>query len=294
MAQTRRLSRSELRELGSIIESDNLAAQEWWYDNAPSEYLYIFEAVQFSTLDEIPNTNDEFRQWMLENYPGELSSKRARLWRLWVVGGIFFFVGGYYYSKSRQRTSPISLRGAYDRTVEASRNSVLEDCRAFREGRISLAQWQTRVVSWVKAVNIAGAAIGAGGFQSMTGADWDTVAKNIEEQLDYLNAFAREIEAGLPLDGNVCRRMFMYLQSGRSTLHEIESGHMAQRGFTHYANRLTAAEHCEGDGSCVEETAKGWVPIGQLIPIGARLCLTGCKCYFAYLNMNTGELDERN
>jgi hypothetical protein len=65
---------------------------------------------------------------------------------------------------------------------------------------------------------------------------------------------------------------------------------MRDRGYDEESNLLAPAEHCEGQGSCVEQTTRGWVPVGSLIPIGGRLCVTNCKCQIRYRNSETGEI----
>jgi hypothetical protein len=47
-------------------------------------------------------------------------------------------------------------------------------------------------------------------------------------------------------------------------------------------NVLHPADHCEGVGSCIEQTARGKVPIGSLIPVGDRRCLRRCHCTIEY------------
>lgn len=284
-----RLNRSDLRQIGRVTDADNIAAQEWWHSNAPPEYRRIFEALRLSAPEEIPRTDEEFYQWLREQYPAD-GGKRSRLRALWAAGLLFFTIGSYYYTRARTVVSPAILRGALDRSIESSRGTLQADCLALRNGEISLLQWQTRMVAWIKATQIAGAILAAGGFSRITSADWDIVNRNIDEQLNYLSRMSRQIAAGLPLDGNICRRMYMYLQSGRRTYHDIEATRFGDRGYTQYRNVLTPAEHCVG---CLVETGRGWVPLGDLVPIGARDCMTNCKCYYAYRNPTTGEVDAR-
>jgi hypothetical protein len=42
---------------------------------------------------------------------------------------------------------------------------------------------------------------------------------------------------------------------------------------------LGDAEHCQG---CIDDNARGFVPIGTLAPIGSRECRQNCRCHFSY------------
>ena len=54
-------------------------------------------------------------------------------------------------------------------------------------------------------------------------------------------------------------------------------------GMTEERNFLEPdADHCQ---ECWDEAAKGWSPLGTLIPIGERTCLTKCQCKFEYRRM---------
>lgn len=285
------LSRNDLRTLGRIVQENRLSALEWLEDYSPRQYRFLYDAVPLSTVEEIPQDEEELGRWLLEQYPGSNNGKRrSRLRHLFAAGVLFFFVGGAYYMRSRTRVPPNEIRGALDYTMRQSDSTLLEDCAALRNGVISLGQWEIRVTNWIKLSHVAGAILAVGGMARISEADWDIVNRNINTQLDYLHKLATDIANGLPLDGNICRRMGMYLQSGRKTYHDIESVRMADRGFTEYANVLTPAEHCEG---CLAETARGWVPLGELIPIGERDCMSNDKCYYAYRNPTTGEVDDR-
>ncbi len=285
------LSRSELRELGRVTEGDRLNTREWWRGAAFPAYRYIYDAITLSSTDEIPLTDEEFYQWLREEYPGaDYGRKRSRLRRLWAAGLLLFFIGGYYWTHRKARVAPVVIRGALDKAYGKTTTSVMADCMLLRTGQMSLSQWEMHMTSWIKMSHIGGAILAAGGLSRISDAGWDVVNKNISFQLDKLHKFAGDIARGLPLDGNVCRRMKMYFESGRMTYHDIEARYMADKGYLEYANVLTANESCS---SCIEESNKGFVPYGALKPIGARDCLSNCKCYFVYRNPTIGEIDDR-
>jgi hypothetical protein len=54
---------------------------------------------------------------------------------------------------------------------------------------------------------------------------------------------------------------------------------MEARGAEEERSILGATDSCE---ECIEEAEKDWSPIGSLIPVGSRTCLSSCKCVFDY------------
>jgi hypothetical protein len=100
------------------------------------------------------------------------------------------------------------------------------------------------------------------------------------EQVQYYNNMVNQVWTGVQKrDGTLVRRTMMYANAAWGALQEATRLQAAGEGYTHEENILGDAEHC---GGCVEETAKGRVPIGTLIPIGQRDCLANCRCHFAY------------
>lgn len=109
----------------------------------------------------------------------------------------------------------------------------------------------------------------------MSPADYGRLGPRLKEQYKYLGKFAKEIEKGLPLDGRFMQRMKLYSQSGRVSFDAIQRAEMIKRGMREERNILHKADHCR---DCLEETAKGWVPIGTLTLIGHRQCRSNDRC----------------
>jgi hypothetical protein len=281
--------------MSKVKDLDIIKSEEYWRKYAPNYLEAMLLAGRFDTAEQIPETDEEFEEWLIDYYGApsthEERLRKKRLRRLWAVGAIFFFAAGRYYTRYRQPIAWVSVRGNLDSLLEASKRDVDADCAALRDGRISLGEWQSRMETWIKMSQIVAGALQVGGYDMMTAADWQRVENAIYFQLDHLRQFSNQIAGGLPLDGNICRRMKMYLDSARGTYHAMEEGVMANRGFDLYLNVLSDAEHC---GGCIEETAKGWIPVGTGTPIGARDCMSGCKCHWEYMNSETGRIDARN
>jgi hypothetical protein len=79
--------------------------------------------------------------------------------------------------------------------------------------------------------------------------------------------------------GELARRLMMYAMSGHAAVQSALGDRARERGLTSERNILAIADNCTG---CVVETGRGWVPIGSLVPIGERDCLSNCLCTYEY------------
>ncbi len=176
--------------------------------------------------------------------------------------------------------SRVQVRQALDITLDRSRNEVARLSRDLVNGRMNLADWQKQVAREVKTMHMASAALAKGGWAQMTPQDTGRVGRVLRDEYGYLAQFAAQIKSGQqPLDGSLVSRANLYAQAPRGTYHAVEEKGMMTQGKTECRNELGPADHCEG---CLQETAKGWVPIGGLVPIGHRLCLSNCHCRLEY------------
>jgi hypothetical protein len=139
----------------------------------------------------------------------------------------------------------------------------------------------------VKDANLYSAAAARGGWAQMTPADFGRVGRAVRDQYAYLDRFAADIadeDNPLVLDGRFLARAALYAGSGRKLFHEIERDEMldARRGARAQRDRPIGRELHRRNGSCEAETARGWVAVGALVPIGGRKCKGNCKCRIEY------------
>lgn len=172
------------------------------------------------------------------------------------------------------------VRQALDITLDRSRNEVARLSRELVAGRINLADWQRATAREIKSMHMASAALAKGGWAQMTPQDTGRVGRILRDEYAYLANFAQQVKSGQQrLDGSLVARANLYAQAPRGTYHAVEERGMMEQGKTECRNVLGPADHCEG---CLTETAKGWVPIGAITPIGQRLCLSNCRCRLAF------------
>jgi hypothetical protein len=145
------------------------------------------------------------------------------------------------------------------------------------DGQIGLDTWQAQMMASVKSVHIVGATLANGGWAQMEQSDWGwTGSARIRPQYAYLRDFAAQLANGKqPLNGTALARAELYAHAGRATHRAAQERLAKERGMAMERNLLGSADHCSG---CLGETARGWVPIGSLIPCGSRQCLSRCHC----------------
>ncbi|NIQ08555.1 MAG: hypothetical protein GWO23_02240 [Gammaproteobacteria bacterium] len=263
--------------LSLIAPTDEDKAQIWWETYAPVAYQAILDAGLLEDREELPDTEAEFEAW-LQRQADEQKEERRRRW--WALGILFFFASWRYLSMQDREIPALTIRSILDRTLANARKDFRALCDSLISGGISLADWQVRMSDQIRALHTASAVLAKGGFGRMSPDDYTRLSEKIEEQIRYLDNFARQIANGQQqLNGTLCRRMQLYIEAGRGTYHDIERRLMEDRGFDEYRNILGAAEHCDG---CIGETDKGWVAIGELIPIGERECMNNCQCTYEY------------
>lgn len=196
---------------------------------------------------------------------------------------------GAYRAPNGRIISQAQVREALDSYVDNSQNVSRDLGMLLRDQQISLADWQMQMRAHIKDVHLTAAAAQRGGWDNMTQADFGRVGQRIRVQYEFLDNFATEIAEGTqPLDGRFLVRSQMYSEASIATFDRFQTNAFNVAGFDEEASFLDpGARHCN---ECVTEAARGWVPIGSLVPIGERTCLTRDRCTKQYRNSVTGEV----
>jgi hypothetical protein len=197
-------------------------------------------------------------------------------------------VAGRFRDARGRFLSSEQVRRAIDATLRNHTNAVAALTDLLRQRALTLPEWERRMRLEVKNVHIYSALAAKGGRAQLTPQDYGRIGAVVKRQYKYLSGFAADISNGTA--GNVIGRAKLYAQAGRGTHEKVRQTEMKRRGFDEELNVLAPSEHCDGAGSCVEQTDKGWVPVGSLVPIGGRLCVVNCRCHIRYRNSGTGEV----
>lgn len=209
---------------------------------------------------------------------------------------------GRYVAPDGRMVSAAEVRAALDAAIEVTAAETRALTEQLRTGAITLAAWILAMRERIKSSQLYAAALARGGWAQMSPADYTRVSRAVRDQYAFLERFARQVapmlqparlgpipaamraavEAAVPLDGHALQRAELYAEAARATYHRTNQEKQQARGMTEERNVLHLADHCEGEGSCVEESFKAWQPVGTLIPIGERLCGPRCKCTLEY------------
>jgi hypothetical protein len=176
--------------------------------------------------------------------------------------------------------SRTQVRDTLDNALANNGKVVRELTQQLRDGRISIADWQTGMAREIKNVHLYSIAAARGGWAQMTPTAYERAGQSVEVQYRYLRGFAEQIASGAqPLNGRALERAAMYSEAGRNTFHHVEREEMEVRGMTEERSIRHPADSCE---ECTEQEEMGWQPIGEAVPIGERQCLTKCRCTMDY------------
>lgn len=187
---------------------------------------------------------------------------------------------GQYRGPGGKFISRREVRTALDTALRREQRTMRELTLKMKRGELTVGEWHVAMRAEIKSVHLMSAALAKGGFGQMTQGDYGRVGQILRGQYTYLAKFAQQIAFnGLPIDGRALRRVDMYFGAGRKTYHATQTAVMTDVGHDEERSVLHPADHCD---DCIEEAAKGWSPIGSLIPIGDRQCLSHCKCTMEY------------
>jgi len=167
-------------------------------------------------------------------------------------------------------------------TFRVIRNSQAEMQRLtaqLNRGELTIDNWRARFASELKNLHVSGAMAGGGGMANMTQSDYGRVGQEMRFQYGRLDRFTAAIKAGELTDKQIEARTNLYVASLSKTF-EASRRAKAAEVMQEEKNVLGKTDaHC---GVCIEQTKRGWTPIGYLVPIGARTCLSLCKCRYVF------------
>lgn len=186
-----------------------------------------------------------------------------------------------YVASTGRFVSRAQVRGIIDGVLQQELKDARARSLALRAGTLSLETWRAEMRAMIKNVHLMSGAAAKGGWAQLTPQDYGAIGAIVKSEYRYLERLAQGIAAGtISLDGRVVNRAMMYAEAGRQTYHTIERLAMRRAGYVFEQNILDrAAESC---AMCEAQTARGWVPIGDLVQVGARTCLRRCRCRLDY------------
>jgi hypothetical protein len=168
------------------------------------------------------------------------------------------------------------VRKALADVVNANKRAIRSLARQLNNGTIGVQQWQASMETAVRDLHLGATAAGKGGFGQMTQRDYGLAGIRIRRQYEFIEKFARDIEARRITTGRTVWRSELYAKAARGTYENARREGAIAAGFDQGRRILNKnGEHCK---DCVEEAAKGWQPIGEMRRLGDSVCKAACTC----------------
>jgi hypothetical protein len=176
------------------------------------------------------------------------------------------------------------VKAAADAASNQSRFSLFDAASKMARGEMDVPAWIVEHDRGLKVLHGVESALGRGGFDQMTPADWGKAADRVANQYGYSRAFAEEVAAGKygkpgSLDFSergVLARVQQYANAGRCTYENAVTDNAKDRlGHTYAARVLANVSHC---GDCEDVAARGWIEISSYPEIGSDQCRSNCAC----------------
>ena len=197
------------------------------------------------------------------------------------------WTGTRYRSPDGRFITRVAVRRALEESLtnlERRTDGLHDDLRA---GRISLNDWRDEMRMIIKQTQMAALELSVGGRAQTTQADYGRAGQLIRRQYGFLEAWVEQIKAGLPIDNRMEPRAVSYLKAALVAHRTHQRAAFRAAGFDEIRSIRHPGESC---AECIAEEARGFVPIGQHVPIGQRQCLNHDNCTEEYRNSQTGEV----
>lgn len=190
-----------------------------------------------------------------------------------------------YVAPNGRTVKPEAIKQQVTTFTAAAESEAAALAARMTAGTLSIPEWQTQTAELVKAVHVAAFVIGRGGVQQL--ADVSGLQEIVRFQIDRLLVFAKGTADGSVSDAKAIQRAKLYAAAANGS---FEQGHGDAWRATGIAVEMRnvlqeGAEHCQeefGRPGCVQEAARGWVPLGSMTWPGERACLSRDLCRIEY------------
>ena len=187
-----------------------------------------------------------------------------------------------YYNGRNQVITEHRVRTEVRKVIDKQTVRIETLSQRFVAGKISSEQWAAEMRSLIKPPHTQAAMTAHGGSKALQGKPKELgwLGAQLKKEYKFLDNFIREVESGKQAkNGQLVARAKMYAQKANSTFENAVRRREQAAGLTEEKNIFGDAKHCQG---CLDETEKGWQPIGEGVPIGERDCLANDKCYLEF------------
>jgi len=139
--------------------------------------------------------------------------------------------------------------------------------------------WELSTAAILALLLLAAYGLGRGGGGAMQDDDYSFVQDRLTTQFGFLRGFSEALLGGALTEAAMRSRLELYTQDDRVAYWQGFDAAHGEGDWPYYRSVLGGCDHCT---ECPEEASKGWVPRGELVPIGERICKWRCCCSIEY------------
>ena len=162
--------------------------------------------------------------------------------------------------------------------VSKSADALEDLTQSYVDGEIAFEEWAVAMREGVKATHSAMSQLAFGGKEQMGARQRGKLGSLLVQQYGFLSRFLMGVQSGE--DNPAPGRSAQYGQSGWVSYTESIAQREKYAGMTEEHSFLEpGVAHCQ---ECFDEFARGWQPIGTLVPVGDRTCQANDQCEFEY------------
>lgn len=179
--------------------------------------------------------------------------------------------------RSGQFVAVSKLQDLMESYIQTKQKQAISVTDSLLKRDISVGTWETAIAKELKEAHILAFSVGKGGTKNLSARDYGLLGVRLKSEYRYLRQFSTDILDGKLTPAQIRARIAKYQSSLYASFEQgrLES-HIAS-GFRWERNIRTAKESCQ---SCIDRSARGWVPIGTMPGVGiATLCKMNDRCF---------------
>ena len=205
-----------------------------------------------------------------------------------LVETFFDFAQGIYRYLIFGRKVPTSrVRLGVLRVSRAQSDAMRQLTIRLVNGEVSQEYWYKSMRKLMKDQYRASYIASIGGVDNYTRSEVSRFGWKVRPHYRWLDNFLMELNTGKqPMNGFAVSRSGMYARAGNG-IYQGSLFSIAERNGMTMAKRVLSAndDHCH-DGAtrpgCVEQAARGFVPMSQAVQIGGCQCYSNCLCVWSF------------
>src|SRR5215831_4497893 len=187
---------------------------------------------------------------------------------------------GTYVDADGHRVDEAEILALLGLLIEVGQTQVRDHSTDLVDGELTVAGWAREVADETTLTALCAAALALGGWAALTGPVQRAVATLLAPSHTALESFAAAVQTAALSEAQIAARAALYPATAWGVYQETRRQQRAAAGVAQERNVLGGArDHC---ARCLEETGKGWVPVGTLSSPGSRTCLSNCRCRLEY------------